>query len=240
MATAWARDRAQIFYLVCGLVGLAAALIGFSTTYLIPMARHSFSAPLMVHWHGLLCLSWLLLFIVQCLFIRRRGTLLHRRIGVIGLPIAIGILISGVMVARWTVTRDFAAMGQTAISSVLGTITTLTWFVAFVAAAIILRRRPDWHKRLMLLATVAVLWPAWFRWRHLLPFVPRPDISLAIAVANLPLLIAAIRDWRRYGEIHPVWKFVAPAFVAEQTIEVLVFDSAPWRAVAGEVYRLIA
>ena len=240
MATAWARDRAQLFYLACGLLGLAAALIGFSTTYLIPMARQSFSAPLIVHFHGLLCVTWLLLFIVQCMLVRHTGTRLHRRIGIIGLPIAIGILISGVMVGRWTVTRDLSATGQTAISVILGTITTLTWFLFFVTAAIILRRKPDWHKRLMLLATVAVLWPAWFRWRHFLPFVPRPDISLAIAVANLPLLIAAIRDWRRYGQIHAAWKFVAPAFVAEQTFEALVFDSAPWRAVAGAVYRLIA
>lgn len=240
MATAWARDRAQFFYLACGLVGLAAALIGFSTTYLIPMAQQTFAAPLFVHLHGLLCLSWILLFIGQCLLVRGRRTRLHRRIGLIGVPIAIGILVSGVAVASWTVTRDFDAAGQTAISSILGTITGLTLFATFVVAAIVFRRKPDWHKRLMLLATVALLWPAWFRWRHLLPFVPRPEIIFAIAIAYVPLLVAALRDWRRYGQVHPVWKYVAPTYVAEQTFETLAFDSAPWRAVAGAAYRLIA
>lgn len=47
-------------------------------------------------------------------------------------------------------------------------------FTGLVAAGLINRRRPEVHKRLMLLATLLILWPAWFRFRHFFPGVPRP------------------------------------------------------------------
>ena len=59
-------------------------------------------------------------------------------------------------------------------------------FVALAIAAVLLRRRPDWHKRLMLLATMVVLWPAFFRFRHLMPFVPTAG-RLLLAPAAWPI-----------------------------------------------------
>ena len=52
MANAWARDRATPFYLGFALVGLLVVALGFGVTYVLPMARRSFSAPWFVHLHG--------------------------------------------------------------------------------------------------------------------------------------------------------------------------------------------
>lgn len=237
MANVWARDRATAFYLGLGIAGLAAVAIGFSTTYIVPMARRSFSAPTIVHIHGALSLAWVILFIAQSALVRGRRTPLHRRIGLLGLPIALGILVSGIAVALWTARRDLPTLGPTATSSIIGTISALTIFAALVAFGIAFRHRPDWHKRLMLLATVAVLWPAFFRFRHLLPFVPSPEIWLALVLADLPILIAAVRDRLVYGKIHPVWAIFGTALVVEQTLEVIAFDSPAWRAVGAWIYR---
>lgn len=231
MVNVWARDRATAFYIGLGVTGLAAVAIGFSTTYFFPMARRSFSAPPIVHIHGALCLAWVSLFIAQGLLVRGRRTPIHRHIGLLALPIALGIFVSGVAVALWAARRDLPTLGHTATSSIIGTVTALTIFVAFVAFAVTLRRRPDWHKRLMLLATIALLWPAVFRFRHLLPFVPQPEIWFAIALADLPILIAAVRDRFVYGKIHPVWAIFGTALVIEQSFEAIAFDSPAWRAV---------
>ena len=52
MAVSWARDRATLFYLGFGLVGLLVVALGFGVTYAVPMVRRSFSAPWFVHLHG--------------------------------------------------------------------------------------------------------------------------------------------------------------------------------------------
>jgi hypothetical protein len=107
-------------------------------------------------------------------------------------------------------------------------------------AGFALRRRPDWHKRLIVLATIQVLWPAFFRFRHLLPMVPRPEISFALVLAYSPILVAALRDKLRYGRIHPVWLFVAPALVLEQSLEVAIFDIPPWRRAGQALYAWLS
>jgi hypothetical protein len=168
----WARDRLQPFYLSIGVVALGAIAVGFSTTYFGPMARREFHGPLIVHIHGLFALSWIVLFMTQSLLVREGATKVHMRLGIAGLPIAVGVLVTGMMVAHWTVVRDLRTRGTAALSGGAGTFTSLLLFLAFAAAALAMRRKPDWHKRLMLLATLIVWWPAWFRWRHLFTGVP--------------------------------------------------------------------
>jgi hypothetical protein len=234
----WARDRRQLFYLAIGLVGLGAVIVGFSTTYIAPMARRDFHAPAIVHIHGLFALSWIALFVTQSLLVRRGATKLHMRLGIAGLPIASGILVSGILVGRWTVVRDLPTGGEAAMSGMVGVFTSLSLFFVFVSAALIMRRRPDWHKRLMLLATLVVWWPAWVRWRHLFPGVPRPDLIFGLLIPDLPMLIAGIRDKVRYGAVHPVWKFIAPALFAEQLFEALAFNTGFWPDVGRWLYQI--
>jgi len=239
MANAWARDRASFFYLGFGFYALAAVFFGFSTTYFVPMSRGSFVAPPIVHLHGALCLSWVVLVIAQAVLVRNNQTRLHRQIGRIAIPIALGILISGMGTALWATKRDLPN-NQLALTTMIGTLTSLSIFVAFVLFGIAMRRRPDWHKRLMILAAVTVLWPAFFRFRHLMPWVPRPDIWLALVLADLPIMIAAARDRLLYGRVHPVWAIFGTLLIAEQTIELLLFETGLWRRLGGMVFRLLS
>ena len=240
MANPWARDRANWFYLGFGLFALAVVLIGFSTTYILPMARRSFSAPGIVHLHGASALGWVLLVIFQAKLVSGRQTPLHRRIGIVGLPLAVTVWSTGILTAAWAAKRDIAETGTAATSNLAGTATGLSLYLLLVVAAIVMRRKPDWHKRLILLATIQVLWPAFFRFRHLLPMIPKPEISLALVLAYTPILVAALRDWRRCGRVHPVWLFVAPALVLEQSLEVAVFDTGVQRALGKWLYALLS
>jgi|tagenome__1003787_1003787.scaffolds.fasta_scaffold20796904_2 hypothetical protein len=193
MANPWARDRATIFYAGFGLFALAVAFTGFSTTYVVPMARRSFVAPWFVHLHGAACVTWIGLVIVQSSLVRSRRTPLHRKLGLAALPVALLIWSAGIATQLWATERDLPRLGSTATSNLLGTVSGLTLFLLLAVAALSLRRRPDWHKRLILLATIQVLWPAFFRFRHLLPMVPRPEISFALVLAYSPILLAAVR-----------------------------------------------
>src|SRR5690348_7169538 len=113
-----------------------------------------FHAPLIVHIHGLFALSWIVLFATQSVLVGRGATKIHMRLGIVGLPIAAGVLVTGMMVAHWTVVRDLPTRGSAALSGIVGVFTSLFLFLAFASAALVMRRKPDWHKRLMLLATL--------------------------------------------------------------------------------------
>lgn len=239
MANPWARDRATLFYLGFGLVGLFVIALGFGVTYVVPMARRTFSAPWFVHLHGGSALAWIALFIAQAALIRGRRTPIHRRLGVVALPLAVLVWGSGIATAVWAAARDLAKLGTAVGTNVGGTITGLTLFLLLVIAAVATRRQPDWHKRLVMLATIQVLWPAFFRLRHLLPGVPYPDISFALVLAYLPILVAALRDHWRCGKIHPVWLWIGPALVVEQTLEFVFLGQGPLPPFGEWVYAVL-
>ena len=230
MSNPWAKDRATQFYLGLGLFGLLIVALGFGVTYALPMMRRTFSAPWYVHLHGAFALGWVLLFIAQAVLVRRSRSPLHRRLGQAGLPLAILVFLTGMATAVWAARRDLPSVGSVATSGLAGTFTGLGLFVVVAVAAVALRRHPDWHKRLVVLATIQLLWPAFFRLRHLLPMVPRPEFTLALGLAYAPILIAAYRDYRLYGRVHPVWAIVAPILFVEQCLEVVWFDQGLQRS----------
>lgn len=239
MADAWTKDRAAPFYRGFGWAALAVTLAGFSTTYILPMSRGSFAAPAAVHVHGISAFLWLLLLLAQASLVGRSGFGHHRRLGLAAIPLALIIWGSGILTAAWAARRDLPAMGTAATSSLGGTAIGLSLFLSLVVAAVALRRRPSWHKRLMLLATIQLLWPAFFRLRHLLPMVPQPDIWLALVAPYSLILIAGLRDWLRHGRVHPVWLIVGPLLVLEQSLELVFFDQGPLRAFGQALHRLL-
>lgn len=202
------------------------------------MVLRTFAAPWFVHLHGAAALGWILLLITQAFLVRDHRTPLHRRLGQAALPLAIGIWASGITTAYWAAERDLPKQGTAATSSMAGTFSGLTLYLLLVILAVVARRSPDWHKRLVMLATVQVLWPAFFRLRHYLPGIPHPDIWFALVLAYLPVPLAALRDWRLYGKIHPVWLFVAPALIAEQSIEFVFFDRGAMRQFGQWLYAI--
>lgn len=239
MANAWVKDRATFFYLGFAIFGLGVVAFGFGVTYVLPMARRSFSAPWFVHLHGASALGWLLLVILQAQLIRGRRTPLHRRLGQVALPLALLVWASGLATAGWVAQRDLPQGASAAMASVAGTFTGLTFFLLLAIAALVTRRRPDWHKRLVLLATIHLLWPAFFRLRHLLPDIPNPDIWLALVAPYFAIIVAAARDQWRYGKIHPVWLFIAPALVVEQSLEFIVFERGLLSPLGEWLYPLL-
>ena len=240
MTNPWARDRATWFYLGFGLFGLLVVAFGFGWTYAVPMARRSFSAPWFVHFHGATALAWVLIFIGQALLVKSRRTPLHRQLGLAALPLSFLVWASGIATAVWAAKRDISEQGTLATSALSGTVTGLSLYVMLVVAAIATRKRPDWHKRLVTLATIQVLWPAFFRLRHWFPAVPNPDIWFALVLAYSPILLAALRDQSRCGKVHPVWLFIAPALVLEQSIEIAFFDRGMQRDFGLWLYALLA
>jgi hypothetical protein len=225
------------YYTVMGCVALLAVCVGFGRTYAIPLARRTFDAPAVVHVHGAFAMAWVLLFIIQPLLLRWRRLRWHRQIGMLGLPLAIGVMVTMIPAGFFQATRDAqAGAGPTGISGILGVFTSGALFVGLVIAGIVARRNREAHARWLLLATLVMLWPAWFRFRHYFPLVPRPDIWFAVILAYLWIPVAAIRDRLVRGSVHPVIAWGGSFVILEQSLEVVAFDSPWWRSAAHAVY----
>jgi hypothetical protein len=226
------------FFVFIAVIGVLAVLIGFGKTFIVPTAEGTFKAPVVIHIHGAFAFTWILLFLIQTLLIHSRRYRLHQTLGILGFMIAIGVSVTMVLVGKYVVIRDLnQGLGDFAYSSFPGVVTSSIMFFFLVLLGVLNRETSSpSHKRFMLLATIVVLWPAWFRFRHYFPSVPRPDIWFAIVLAYSFIIIAWIWDKLRNGSIHSVLKWGGLFIIVEQTFEVFAFDSPAWRSIAKWLY----
>ncbi len=186
-----------------------------------------------MHLHGAFAFLWIILFVVQTALIHFRKYYFHQLLGIAGLLVAAGVYITMVPVGLFAVEKELAlGFGVTAYSGFLGILSSGLLFFSLVVAGIYYRKKGAVHKRLMLLATIVVLWPAWFRFRHFFPSIPHPEFWFAIVLAYSLIVVSWIWDKLKNGKIHPTLKYVGLFIIIEQTFEVLAFDSPPWRSVA--------
>ncbi|WP_034258254.1 hypothetical protein [Altibacter lentus] len=229
------------YFFLMAIVGLLAVLIGFAKTFIIPITEGSFSAPGIVYVHGAFTFSWITLFFIQTFLININKYRLHMTLGIVGVLIAIGTTFTMVPVGLYAVHKELGlGFGDTAISGFLGVLTSALMFISLVLAGVINRKNGAAHKRLMLLATLVVLWPAWFRFRHYFPDITRPDIWFAVVLADSWILIAILWDKWKNGSVHPVLKYVGAFIILEHVLEVLFFDTPTWRVVAKFIHQLVS
>lgn len=224
-----------------GWIGLFAVLIGFAKTFIMPVSAGSFKAPFVIYLHGAFAFSWIILYLTQTNLIHFKSYRIHMALGYLGVFLALGVAITMLPAGVFQVERDLKeGLGDRAISPILGVCTAAIIFLALVFAAIINRKKPERHKRFMLLAIIVVLFPAWFRFRHYFPSISRPDIWFAVVLADSFIVFAWIRDKFVNGKVHPVLGYFGALIIAENIVEVILFDSNEWRLVSKIVYSFLS
>ncbi len=226
--------RKSRYFLVASCLALGITFVGFFKTFILPVAGGTFSAPAVIYVHGGLLFGWTAFLVMQSVLITKRKVHWHRRLGFVSLGLVPGVVISTMAVGVYALKRDLAlGGGQAAISSLLGTFTSPLIFASLVAAAVVYRRRPEFHKRLMLLAMVAIIWPAFFRFRHYFPSVAHPEVVFGVVLPDCMILIAMLWEKVTTGRAHVVYLTVGLALITENVAEACFFDSTGWRVLAG-------
>ncbi|WP_407160784.1 hypothetical protein [Bradyrhizobium sp. STM 3557] len=232
---------ARYFYFNMALACAAVAFLGFAPTYWLPLARGSFSGAPVVHFHGLLFFTWTLYFAFQSWLPASGRTAWHRSLGIGGVSLATAMVIFGVMVAIEAM-KHSAAIGQPneGIAFAIVPLSGIAFFALVFALAIAATRRPETHKRLMLLAAISLLDAAVARWflTFLAPPGPLgpPPVPVTIApalVAYLLLVVAIVYDWRRLGRPHPVYVYGGLALVAVKLLNWPISMTPMWHSFAG-------
>ena len=195
------------FYLGVGVVAAGLVFWGFAPTYYLKLL---FGAPALstrLHIHGAIMSSWLILFFIQACLISVRRVDLHRRLGLAGVVIAILVIVMGSTTTFGAAAREVGRHSDeaTARVTVLGLeLVQMALFAALVGAAIWMRRRPDYHKRLMLLGTACMMPSAFSRIPVNLTFAVSNMLSILI-LFNLFVLVCASIDTLRNRRLHPAF-----------------------------------
>ena len=221
------------YFFAASLLALACVVVGFLKTFLIPKFYGTFEAPLVIYIHGGFLFLWTVFFVVQSLLIRRKKIRYHRLLGFGSVAIVLGVAISTAAAGVYVMKRDLAlGLGEIAVSSLVGTFTTPIIFTAFVVAGIYYRRKPEIHKRLMLLAMIAIMWPAFFRFRHYFPGISNPELIFGVLVPNCMTLIVIAWEKLTAGAVNRVYIYCGAALFLENIAEFYFFDSPGWRIIA--------
>lgn len=192
-------------------------------------------APLWVHVHGVLLLSWLALFVTQNVLAERGALSLHRKLGWLAVGVATVIVpltsFTGIMAIDLHRQPPFFDppyfLALTQVEAL--------FFAGAVAAAIMMRRKTEWHRRLMLSATVLLLEPAFGR---LLP-MPLLGVQLGEAIAAVLqvgiLGIAMLHDRKHCGFVHPALFWGAAAVIVSHMLVSLLSQFPTVIAMAEQI-----
>lgn len=149
---------AHRFYLIISLLMAVVIVGGFSRTVPGDFTLKP-ALPLLFHVHGAVFTFWVILVVAQPAFIARGSVGLHRTIGWVGAGTAAAMLVMGIAATLYAVRYDFIPdFFPPRIFLVMNVVGILV-FAGLVAGGIAFRRRAEWHKRLMLCATISILGP---------------------------------------------------------------------------------
>ena len=241
-----AQSQTGYFYFYMALACTAVAFLGFAPTYWMPLAKRSFSASPVVHFHGLLFFAWSLYFAFQTWLAASGKIARHRAIGMIGVSLATAMTIFGFLVAVNAMKRSAAAgLTDDGIAFAIVPLSGILFFAVVFALAIANIRRPETHKRLMLLAGISLLDAAVARWflTFLAPPGPLgpPPVPVTIPpafVAYLLLVVAIVYDWRTRGRPHPVYVYGGIALIAVKLLNWPISVTPLWHSFAGGILAM--
>jgi len=227
------RTREHLFFgSMSGAVALI-VFIGFSRTYYLSaiFGAKPLAAPI-VHVHGAVFTSWILLLLAQTSLVGTGHTRIHRRLGLIGLGLAPLMVILGVLVANEMLNRTSVIPGFDSDRIFAVALSEIAGFAVPVFFAFRLRRQPAIHKRLIIIGTIATTTAGFGRWPvQFLLHKPLPAMFAAFTLLSL-LFVYDMLSTRR---LHRATVLGSAWVVFIELSGFLVGHTAAWHAFALHV-----
>ena len=226
-------DRA--FYSGMAILMTLAVFTGFARTYYLSsyfgtnatISGGPFSTVVRVH--AALFTTWVVLFLVQTSLVATHRVLVHRRLG-----FAVAILAAMMIVVGTATALDLARRGGTPsgvdplvfLAIPLGD---MAVFAPLIAAAVVLRRHKEAHKRLILLCYTAILVAAVGRFPGVLPLGELWTFGLTF----FPVLVLGLTyDLITRQRIHPAYIWGGALLILSVPIRLAISTTQVWHHVA--------
>jgi FtsH-binding integral membrane protein len=219
----------KYFYFTMSLLTAAVVIWGFSHTVDQKLFHPAVKPPTLVWFHGAAFSLWVAFFIFQSALVRTRNVKLHRSLGWFGaglgtVMVPLGITTSVVMARFDAYTLKMPGVDAFLIIGFYDMIA----FGTCVALAILWRRKPDLHRRLLFIATCGLLDAAFGRIDYI--FLN----SLFYLCVDGMIALGAVRDLIVDKRIHKVYLVALPILAVGQYVTNYTWHAASswWIAIA--------
>jgi hypothetical protein len=225
------RTVERFFYSGMAIVLCVCVFIGFSPTYFqAGMLRAPLPSPIL-HVHGAVFTLWMLLFAVQAALISARRVNWHRSLGTIAFCLPPIMIVLGVIAAIDALHRGVKIGPLDPSVSAAIPLIGIVSFVIVIYASWRARRRPDAHKRLILIATMGLVAAAFgrFPWAR----IGLPPAAGAVTGLGILLLILILYELISIRRIHRSTMWAAPLVFASVALAVPIGMTHAWHAFAA-------
>jgi hypothetical protein len=220
----------HLFFSAMALMMLGTVFVGFAHSYYLAGV---FGAPLpslIIHLHGAAFSCWILLLVTQTSLVAAGRVTIHRRLGIVGFVLACFMVILGVLAATDSLGRGTGPSGLDAKFFYVIPMTDMLIFATLVFFAFRARSNPAAHKRLILVATTALLIAAIARWPYAM--VHRKPMMAALASYVFLLILIAYDLWST-RKVHRATIWAGAFLIFVQQIRIPIGKTAAWHAFAS-------
>jgi hypothetical protein len=224
------RRREHLFYSGMAVAVIITVFAGFAPTYYL---RAYYGTPPLIpllHLHGLVFTSWLVLFLLQTILVATKRTNVHRRLGVAGAVLAVLMLSVGTVTAIIRAKQGAPPNSPEPLVFLTIPLGDMLVFAVLVGAGFYYRRRTDVHKRLMLLATISILPAATAR----LPFafIQQTGPLAFFGLADLFIVPCLLYDLYTRGRVHRATIWGGLIIIASLPLRLFIGETRAWIAFA--------
>jgi len=223
--------RDDYFYFGMSFVVVAVICYGFGQTVDSNLLHATPRRPFLLYVHALTFSAWIFFYVIQSALVRVHKVPLHRTLGYFGAALGFSVFVLGIWIAivmgRFHGARAFGPVLFLSFSDT-------TAFAVLFALGIWFRRKPEFHRRFLFLATCVLTSAGFGRF----PIQWFADHWFYLGVDCL-ILTGALHDIFLQGRVHPVYRIALPSLVALQLVGAYVaFTPDPtWIRIA---YRMLS
>lgn len=222
----------HLFFSSMALLMLVTVFVGFARTYYLAGVFQAPLPSLIIHLHGAAFSCWILLLITQVSLVSAGRVDIHRRLGIAGFFLACLMVVLGVMAATDSLVRSAGPVGRDPLFFYIIPLSNILVFGTVIFFAFRARSNPPAHKRLILIATTALLVAAIARWPWSVVHRKPPMAEL---VSYIFLLMLAAYDLWSTRKLQRATLWASAFLIFVEQIAPPIGHTAIWHYFAGWV-----
>lgn len=222
----------RYFYFLMALFFAGLVVTGFSRTVNDNLFHAAPPRPFLLWIHGAAFTGWVAFFIAQSGLVRVRRVKWHRLLGWVGAGLAAAMVGLGTVIAVIMARFDAVQLHLPGTAAFLSIpFYDMIAFGGCVGLAIYWRNRPDYHRRLLFIATVGLMDAPLGRFDFLL------NHSLFYLCLNLLVMLGVARDLIVDRRVNKIYLYALPILIVGQNLAIYMWrgDPAWWQGISNAI-----
>ena len=204
------------------LVLAAVVIVGFSRTANANLFHANPPRPLLLWIHGAAFSMWVVFFIAQSALVRARKVSVHRLLGWFGVGLAAVMVVLGCTIAVVMARFDTVVLHQKDADAFVSVpFADVITFGSCIAMAIYGRKKPEFHRRLVFLASCQLMDAPIGRFDFMF------NHSLFYFALDCLIALGMVRDWVVDKRVHKVYLYALPAMIVIQSLAIYTWRINP-------------